>query len=133
MSDFALASPGHTGSMRALLRVEAAFEALVLVALYARLGASWWWLAFLFLAPDLSFLGYLAGPRVGHAEHGAVDHVGVAVQHGLDLRGGDLEAAHLDHLLAAVGEVDPAFGLQPADVPGPVPTVGEGVCRGLVE
>lgn len=76
MSDFALASPGHTGSMRALLRVEAAFEALVLVALYARLGASWWWLAFLFLAPDLSFLGYLAGPRVGAAAYNAV-HVAI--------------------------------------------------------
>jgi hypothetical protein len=26
---------------------------------------SWWVYAILFLAPDLSFLGYLAGPRIG--------------------------------------------------------------------
>ena len=75
---------------------------------------------------------HLAGPRVGHAEHGAVGHGGVAVQHGLDLGGGDLKAAHLDHLLAAVRQMDPALGLQPADVTSPVPAVGEGRRRGLV-
>lgn len=26
---------------------------------------SWWWFALLLLAPDLSMLGYLAGPRLG--------------------------------------------------------------------
>ena len=31
---------------------------------------------------------HLAGPHVGHAEHGAVDHGGVAVQDGLDLARG---------------------------------------------
>ena len=74
----------------------------------------------------------LAGALVGHAEHRAVDHGGVAVQHRLDLRGGDLEAAHLDHLLGAVGEVHPALGLQPADITRPVPPVVERGGRGLV-
>ncbi len=32
---------------------------------YARTGASWWLYAALFLAPDLSMLGYLAGPNLG--------------------------------------------------------------------
>ena len=36
---------------------------------------------------------HLAGRLVGDAEHGAVDHAGVAVEHGLDLGRGDLEAA----------------------------------------
>jgi hypothetical protein len=32
---------------------------------YAVWGDTWWIYAVLFLAPDLSFAGYLAGPRVG--------------------------------------------------------------------
>ena len=35
--------------------------------------------------------GHLAGALVGHAEDGAVEHGGMAVQHGLDLGRGDLE------------------------------------------
>ena len=41
----------------------------------------------------------------------------------LDLGRGDLEAVDLDHLLGPVGEVDPALGLHPADVAGPVPAL----------
>lgn len=44
-------------------------EGLALLALaalaYARFGQGWGLFAILFLAPDLSFAGYLAGPRVG--------------------------------------------------------------------
>jgi len=32
---------------------------------YARSGASWWLFGLLWLTPDLSMLGYLAGPRWG--------------------------------------------------------------------
>lgn len=48
-----------------LLRLEggAAFVAALLA--YWTLGASWLLFAALILAPDLSMLGYLAGPRVG--------------------------------------------------------------------
>jgi hypothetical protein len=48
-----------------LLRVEGACIFAVAIALYARLAETWWLFAILFLAPDLSFLGYLAGARVG--------------------------------------------------------------------
>lgn len=51
--------------MRVLLRAEGVAEFLVLVFLYGRFGGSWWLFAALFLVPDVSFLGYLAGPRVG--------------------------------------------------------------------
>ena len=71
----------------------------------------------------------LAVARVGHAEHRAVDHGRVTVQHGLHLGGRDLEPAHLDHLLGPVGDVHPAVGVEPADVPGPVPAVDEGTRR----
>lgn len=44
-------------------------EGLALLAVsvlgYARFGQGWLLFAALFLAPDLSFFGYLAGPRLG--------------------------------------------------------------------
>src|SRR5258708_39920227 len=56
---------GVSGVPRIVLRAEGAAALLVAVALYARLGESWWLFAILFLAPDLSFLGYLGGARTG--------------------------------------------------------------------
>jgi hypothetical protein len=54
-----------SGVPRILLRAEGATLMLVAVFLYARLGEAWWLFAVLFLAPDLSFLGYLGGARTG--------------------------------------------------------------------
>jgi len=39
--------------------------ALVTIALYARSGQTWWLFAALWLAPDLSMLGYRLGPCRG--------------------------------------------------------------------
>lgn len=59
-------TPGAvTGAPRAWLRVEGLAVLALAVLLYERGGHSWLLLATLFLAPDLSFLGYLAGPRAG--------------------------------------------------------------------
>ena len=44
-----------------LLRLEGLVAAALTTALYARTGASWWLFAAVWLAPDLSMLGYLAG------------------------------------------------------------------------
>jgi hypothetical protein len=49
----------------ALLMVEGATMLAGSVLLYWTGGGSWWLFALLLLAPDLSMLGYLAGPRVG--------------------------------------------------------------------
>lgn len=54
-----------TGGVRALLRVEGLCILLISVLAYARLGSGWSTFAWFFLAPDLSFLAYLAGARVG--------------------------------------------------------------------
>jgi Domain of unknown function (DUF4260) len=54
-----------TGVPRMLLRIEGACILAIAIALYWRLGDTWWLFAILFLAPDLSFLGYLAGARIG--------------------------------------------------------------------
>ncbi len=48
-----------------LLRLEGLAAAAVTAVLYAHTGASWWLFAALWLAPDLSMLGYLAGSRRG--------------------------------------------------------------------
>jgi Domain of unknown function (DUF4260) len=65
-----------TGQLRALLRIEGLVLFCAATALYAVSGASWWLFALLLLAPDLSFVGYLAGPRVGamayNALHGTI-------------------------------------------------------------
>lgn len=51
-------------------------EGLAVVALtavlYARTGASWWLFAALWLAPDLSMLGYLAGSCWGARTYNAI-------------------------------------------------------------
>ena len=49
----------------AILRVEGATMLVGSVLLYWVGGGSWWLFALLLLAPDLSMLGYLVGPRVG--------------------------------------------------------------------
>lgn len=50
---------------RAILRVEGLAAGLAGIWLFAQGGQSWWLFALLFLAPDLAFAAYAAGPRVG--------------------------------------------------------------------
>jgi hypothetical protein len=47
------------------LRIEGLAVAALTAILYARTGASWWLFAALWLVPDLSMTGYMAGPRWG--------------------------------------------------------------------
>ena len=55
----------------ALLRVEGITLLALGVLLYRMNGGSWLLFGVLLLAPDLSMLGYLAGPRVGAAIYNA--------------------------------------------------------------
>jgi Domain of unknown function (DUF4260) len=54
-----------TGGVRTLLRLEGLALFAAMIALYAVWDGKWWLFAVLFLAPDLSFAAYLAGPRIG--------------------------------------------------------------------
>ncbi len=63
---------GVGGVPRLVLRIEGATILVLAVLLDAEVGLSWWLFAALFLAPDLSFLGYLAGPRAGAIIYNAV-------------------------------------------------------------
>ena len=61
-----------TGGVRALLRIEGLVLFGTATLLYWTSGAPWWLFAVLFLAPDLSFLAYLAGPRPGAVGYNAL-------------------------------------------------------------
>src|ERR1700736_227130 len=61
-----------TGGVRSLLRMEGLVLFCAATLFYLVSGASWWLFAVLFLAPDLSFLAYLAGPRLGAMVYNAL-------------------------------------------------------------
>ena len=58
--------------VKAFLRLEGIAGAALSAVFYARTGASWWLFAALWLLPDLSMLGYLAGPRSGARIYNAI-------------------------------------------------------------
>lgn len=79
----ALTAPARNSSVVLLQRLEGVALAAITIALYARTGASWWLFAVLWLAPDLSALGYLRsaciGARVYNAVHNYVPPVTLAL------------------------------------------------------
>ncbi len=54
-----------SGGVRSVLRLEGAAAFAASIALYGHAGFSWLAFVVLFLAPDLSMLAYLVGPRAG--------------------------------------------------------------------
>lgn len=54
-----------SGGLRTMLRLEGLTLFVGMTLLYAVWEGSWWVYALLFLAPDLSFVAYLASPRAG--------------------------------------------------------------------
>jgi len=74
---------GAAGAPRVLLRLEGALVLVLATLAYAHLGLAGWGLfAACFLAPDLAFLGYLAGPRLGaiayNTTHSTLGYAGLA-------------------------------------------------------
>ena len=65
-------STGVSGGPRNLLRLEGLSALGAGLLTYHMLAGSWTLFLVLFLAPDLSMLGYFAGPRVGGAAYNAV-------------------------------------------------------------
>lgn len=54
------------------VRLEWVTAAAAAIIFYVMSGVSWWLFALLILAPDLSMLGYLAGPRAGAIAYNAL-------------------------------------------------------------
>jgi hypothetical protein len=65
-------SGATTGAVRVVLRLEGLCVLAGSLAVYAKYGAGWGVFAVCFLLPDISFLGYLAGPRVGACAYNSV-------------------------------------------------------------
>ena len=64
--DDTAATPGVvTGRPLTWLRIEGLAVAVTALVLFAGTGQSWWLIPALILVPDLSWFGYLAGPKVG--------------------------------------------------------------------
>jgi hypothetical protein len=69
--------------MKSLLKLEELAELVLALFVFAHLPFAWWVLPTTFLLPDLSMLGYLAGPRVGAACYNLAHHKALAVAVGL--------------------------------------------------
>lgn len=84
------------GGVRLTLRAEGLFVLIAAAIIYAKSGFGWGPFALFFLAPDLSFLGYLAGNRIGAVAYNAAhSYVGALACFGAALIGNEpaLEAA----------------------------------------
>jgi hypothetical protein len=66
------ACPAVGAPVVVLLRLEGLAAAVFAAVLYARTGASWWLFAALWLAPDLSMLGYLVNSNIGARVYNAI-------------------------------------------------------------
>jgi hypothetical protein len=75
--------------MKTLIKIEELLLAALSFYLFLALDYVWWWFLILFLAPDLSMLGYLFGPKVGAWTYNLAHHKGIAIA--LFVIGGNLQ------------------------------------------
>lgn len=97
--------------MKTLLRLEELLLAALSFALFLPLGYGWGWYFALLLAPDLTMLGYLGGPKLGALTYNLGHHRGIAVALylvGLALAQPALQFAGL--LLLGHASLDRVFG-----------------------
>lgn len=65
--------------MRWLIRLEELALFALSIFAFGKIGYAWYWFPLLLFAPDLSMLGYLAGPAVGAVCYNIVHHRGLAI------------------------------------------------------
>jgi hypothetical protein len=65
--------------MKTLLKLEEFLLLGLSLFLFSQLDYGWGWYALLFLAPDLSMIGYLVNPQVGAWTYNLVHHKGLTV------------------------------------------------------
>ncbi|HUO94028.1 MAG TPA: DUF4260 domain-containing protein [Rhizomicrobium sp.] len=70
MSDYP--TTGATGGVRALLRLEGLMLFTAALLIYAHSGASWRLFFALILVPDLTFIAFIFGPRIGAIAYNAM-------------------------------------------------------------
>jgi hypothetical protein len=93
-----------SGGVRVLLRLEGLAILAASLLAYAKFGEGWGTFGLFFFVPDISFLGYLAGPRVGAVSYNfahsligplAVLAAGMFFQVPVAIVGGTIWAAHI--------------------------------------
>jgi hypothetical protein len=65
--------------MKMLIRLEDLGEFLFSVYLFSLLAYPWWFYPLFFFFPDLSMLGYLAGPRIGAIAYNLIHHKAISL------------------------------------------------------
>jgi hypothetical protein len=65
--------------MKTILKLEEIAALSLAFYLFLGLEYAWWWFFVLLLAPDLSMIGYLAGPKIGALAYNMSHHKGVAI------------------------------------------------------
>lgn len=79
MTTMTRAEGAVTGGVRVMVRIEGAAVFLGATAAYFYLGGAWWVYLVLLFSPDLSFLGYGLGPKVGAAVYNCAHSFAVSV------------------------------------------------------
>jgi hypothetical protein len=87
--------------MKALLKTEELAQLLVCIATLVMHAVPWWTYVLLAFGPDISMLGYLAGPRRGAYTYNLFHHKGIA----LLVAGLGLGAAYFNWGLGANAQV----------------------------
>lgn len=65
--------------MRVVIALEELGMLLLSIAALYYLGSPWWYYLLLAIGPDISFLGYAAGKKVGAITYNLFHHKGIAV------------------------------------------------------
>ena len=61
-----------TGGLKVILRAEGLVLFLAALVAYYMLGGNWWMFAALILVPDVSFIGYVFGAKIGAITYNAL-------------------------------------------------------------
>ena len=65
--------------MKNILKLEEAAMFGIAVYVLSVFGVEWWWYLLLFIGPDISMIGYMAGNKTGSISYNVFHHKGVAI------------------------------------------------------
>jgi hypothetical protein len=65
--------------MKNIICIEELFFPVLTFYRFTFLDFVWWWFALLFFVPDLSFIAYAAGPKVGGIVYDVLHHRGLLI------------------------------------------------------
>ena len=65
--------------MNYLLKLEELFMFALSIFLFTKLDYAWWWYPVLLFAPDLSMIGYFAGPKIGATTYNFIHHKALGI------------------------------------------------------